>query len=223
MEATIYIADQRGCSNKQKERLWSTFNYEDFYHPDKEPFGALTQLNEFHFFDGHQVNHWAGADTYQLIIPLHGELKLQCQNWEHILTIGEMACISVDKPCGLTISTADKEEKFGAFIQLAIQSEQALAFDFERLALPVDKIKNRMIALTGQYYPFTFYMGAFSGRSEFRLACKQALADAFVYCLEGAFEVEGRLLYAGDGLALKQLAGLDIECLSQAGMLLMVE
>ncbi|QNL52002.1 hypothetical protein H8S90_10730 [Olivibacter sp. SDN3] len=40
--------------------------------------------------------------------------------------------------------------------------------------------------------------------------------------MEGACEVEERLLYAGDGLALTEMPHLDMECLSDAAIVLVI-
>jgi len=223
MEAKIYIADQRGCSDQEKERIWSTFNYGTFFHPDKGPFGKLYQLNEFQVDRNHLTHIPVKANTFQLFIPLHGQLIVQSGDDEQVVAIGQILCLGIDKDRELNLRAGGGIEKLLAFIQVAVQSEQIASFDAKVWSLSVDKTKNQMLLLTGSYYPFRIYMGVFYAKRTYHFNLQQKQGDVFLYSLEGACEVEERLLYEGDSLALKQVSGLDIECLSNAAILLAIE
>ena len=71
--------------------------------------------------------------------------------------------------------------------------------------------------------PATLSVGKFSGRAETVYHSKQSSANVFVFVLEGAFEVEGRLLHARDGLALWQTTAVEMEALSNDALVMLVE
>ena len=79
-------------------------------------------------------------------------------------------------------------------------------------------------AVNKQYeLPAKISVGKFSGRAETVYHSKQSSANIFVFVLEGAFEVEGRLLHARDGLALWQTTAVEMEALSNDALVMLVE
>lgn len=68
--------------------------------------------------------------------------------------------------------------------------------------------------------PFEFYIGAYFTKEQSTLYPIGTPESVFTFVLDGSFEVEGRLLFAGDALAMKEKLSLDIECLSATGLIL---
>jgi hypothetical protein len=78
------------------------------------------------------------------------------------------------------------------------------------------------------HLPFGISIGKFSGRAETDYRPKNKEAGLFVFVIEGAFEVEGRLLHARDGLAIEQADESDsyrieMEALSNDAVILTIE
>ncbi|HLO38529.1 MAG TPA: hypothetical protein VK173_08565, partial [Lacibacter sp.] len=71
--------------------------------------------------------------------------------------------------------------------------------------------------------PAILSVGKFSGRAETVYYTERSSANVFVFVLEGAFEVEGRLLHARDGLALWQATSVEMEALSNDALVMVVE
>jgi quercetin 2,3-dioxygenase len=63
-----------------------------------------------------------------------------------------------------------------------------------------------------------FHLGQFSGREKCELALMSP--NAFVFCINGAFEVNERLLETKDALVLKNIQNVDFEALSEEAILL---
>lgn len=63
-----------------------------------------------------------------------------------------------------------------------------------------------------------FYLGQFSGREKCEITIEHQ--NAFVFCVNGAFEVNERLLETKDALVLKNIQIVDFEALSEEAILL---
>ena len=72
-------------------------------------------------------------------------------------------------------------------------------------------------------FPFSISIGKFDGRGETTYRVKNKDAGLFVFVLEGAFEVQGTLLHARDGLALWETDEVEMEALSNDAIILLVE
>jgi redox-sensitive bicupin YhaK (pirin superfamily) len=71
--------------------------------------------------------------------------------------------------------------------------------------------------------PFTVSIGKFSGRAETTYKLTSENSGLFVFVIEGAFELEGRLLHARDGLALWEIKEVELEALSNDAIILLIE
>jgi quercetin 2,3-dioxygenase len=67
------------------------------------------------------------------------------------------------------------------------------------------------------------FIGKFDGRNEGTYKLNSPSNQVFVFIVEGAFEVQNRLLHARDGLALQGMAEVEFEALSNEAILLIVE
>ena len=70
---------------------------------------------------------------------------------------------------------------------------------------------------------FALSLGRFAGRHETEYKVQHAGSHLFAYVLAGAFEFEGRLLHEKDGLALWDMATLELEALSNNALVLVLE
>ena len=66
-------------------------------------------------------------------------------------------------------------------------------------------------------------LGRFAGRAETVYPLRTPGAGVFVFVLAGAFEVASRLLHEKDGLALWDVAEIELEALSNDALLLVLE
>jgi len=69
---------------------------------------------------------------------------------------------------------------------------------------------------------FQLYFGAFIGKHDYELQIGSIHKRAFAFALDGNFEVEERILYPFDSLYLPDSNSLDIECLSDTGLLVVL-
>ncbi len=71
--------------------------------------------------------------------------------------------------------------------------------------------------------PYHIFIAKLDGRSEIIHTAAQSGSGFFVFVIEGAFEVQHRLLEARDGLSLLGIIELEAEALSDDAILLMIE
>ncbi|HSC39564.1 MAG TPA: hypothetical protein VLD19_16885, partial [Chitinophagaceae bacterium] len=70
---------------------------------------------------------------------------------------------------------------------------------------------------------FAGSIGKFAGREEAVYKMKNPARGLFAFVLQGAFEVQYRLLHAGDGLGLWELPEIELEALSNDAIILFLE
>jgi hypothetical protein len=66
-------------------------------------------------------------------------------------------------------------------------------------------------------------IGKFSGRTDTSYMPQNPANTCFVFVIEGAFEVQNRLVYSKDGILLPEAGEVEFEALSNDGILLIFE
>ncbi len=90
-------------------------------------------------------------------------------------------------------------------------------FDFE-------KNQNQLIEIiSSSKLPFKLSAGIFTGREEAVYELKHLHSKFYCFVIDGAFEIEGRLLHARDGLALWNTKTVELEALSNNAIVLVIE
>ena len=92
----------------------------------------------------------------------------------------------------------------------------------------IDENRNKLISINpvknAELKNLLVSIGKFSGRREAVYKMKSAQSNLFVLVIEGAFEVQGRLLHAKDGLALWNEPGeIEMEALSNDAIIFLIE
>lgn len=110
------------------------------------------------------------------------------------------------------------------FIQIGIKADnESLQKDVRQYPFGIINDEVSWVGEDGENKsPFVTGLGKYKGRSEdsCRLAPDRRL---FVYVIQGAFEVQSRLLHAGDGLAIWNCADVEWEALSNDAIILLVQ
>lgn len=99
-----------------------------------------------------------------------------------------------------------------------------LCIGFDRTIAPVISDFNLTNDFLQQLTPGNhFYIGKYDGRRDDIYRLSNEAAGVFVFVIEGAFEVQNRLLHPRDGLVLWDLAEVEFEALSNEAMLMLIE
>ncbi|MEJ0031605.1 MAG: hypothetical protein WDO15_15060 [Bacteroidota bacterium] len=108
----------------------------------------------------------------------------------------------------ITVTNPYKTELV-SYLSIQLSSNLDVITEFD-----LDQNKNTLVNL----FP-GIYLGKYDGRRDDALR----LNDALVFIIEGAFEVQNRLLEPCDGLSLKNIMELEFEALSNEAILLIID
>lgn len=228
-KAKIFLARERGLNETTWFRSQTTFNFGSYQQDHKRPFGNLYILNDDILDGGRSLGMTAEEFSYVILLPVMGAISFfDSRGNEGLLAAGQVQFLVLDKKESLRITNPFEEELVN-FIQLWIrgtkQPEDCAAvlstFDINKFQNSLMKISPQRIG--EELAPYSLSIGKFSGRGETVYHPGNPSAGNFVFVLEGAFEVDGRLLHARDGLALYETEEIEMEALSRDAVVLLIE
>ncbi|QIL39921.1 hypothetical protein G7074_11985 [Pedobacter sp. HDW13] len=220
----IYLADQRGLTENSTLRRYSTFNFEKYYSEHREPFESLFLCNDESLAGGKVSFFLSKEDSFQIFFPITGGIDVVQGNKEFSIDTGKLQVLNLGKGEVLEISNPYPKDTIN-YLQLGIKtdffllrpSEMLYQFDFE-------KDQNQLIELiSNPKLPFKLSAGIFAGREEAIYTLQHSNSKFYCFVIDGAFEIEGRLLHARDGLALWDLPQVELEALSNNAIVLVLE
>jgi redox-sensitive bicupin YhaK (pirin superfamily) len=232
----IYLADQRGLLETSQFRRQSTFSFETFQHEYKGPLGRLYGLNEETLAGGHTVEFAVAADSYIVLLPITGAVAFSMGGGPHgTVEAEEIATIAA--PAGTTLALRNVfADELSSFLHIWVRATKPLAVPHSATAMATvfdgPMLENQLRELVSARIedhppiepnlPFVLSLGRFLGRHEavYHLTPGSRL---FAFIIAGAFELEGRLLHEKDGLALWNVAEVELEALSNHALVLVLE
>ncbi|RDC55002.1 hypothetical protein DU508_19540 [Pedobacter chinensis] len=220
----IFLADQRGLAETAVLRRFSTFNFEKYDDEHKQPSGDLFICNDELIVGGKLIFFLSKEDSYQIFFPITGGLDIVQGGKEFAVDTGQVQVLNLGKGEVLEISNPYPNDMIN-YLQIGIKtdmfllraSEMLFSFDFE-------KNQNQLIEIiSSPKLPFKLSAGIFAGREEEIYKMQSSQNKFFCFIIDGAFEVEGRLLHVRDGLALWDLEQVELEALSNNAIVLVLE
>ncbi|WP_421830304.1 pirin [Larkinella sp.] len=225
-EAQIYLSDQRGCTQSADHRSFHTFNFGPYQHESRQPFGALTVFNDDTLRAGTSHTLAVGKPTEVVIIPVVGGIELVDGFGESVfLGAGEVFHLTVLPGQEYQISNPFETEAVN-YLLVGLDADPSGFESSERFPLTAFDLQTR-----NQLVPIFYsldrnklgFIGKYEGRQEGGYTLRNAQKRAFVFAIEGAFEVQDRLLHPRDGLALWHLDTVEFEALSDDAIILVLE
>jgi redox-sensitive bicupin YhaK (pirin superfamily) len=230
IDAQIYLADQRGCSQTNLFRSYHTFNFGSYVAEGRQPFGPLLLLNEDAMRAGAALNLRVDEATDVILLPLEGGLEYQIGDAvPDFLEPGQVGVLSLPAGGTYTVTNPYETESIG-FLQLWLRStaerseptvtQNRFLLITKNTLLPLFESAGADTSLTSRGF-----IGQYDGRDEGTYSMPAAGRNVFIFVLRGAFEVANRLLHEKDGLAVRyeQEAVLDFEALSNGAVLLIID
>ena len=219
----IYLAEQRGLTETSILRRYSTFNFEKYFNEFKEPFGSLFLCND-EFIEGGKLTFFlCKANSTQIFIPITGGIDIVAKTKEYAVETGQVQILNMEKGEVLEISNPYKDDTIN-YLQLGITNEDYFfskntSFDFD-----FEKNPNQLIEIINDgKLPFKLSVGLFAGRKEAVYEMKSSANSLYTFIVDGAFEIEGRLMHARDGLALWNTEKIELEALSNNAIVVVLE
>ena len=216
-QAQIYLAEQRGYSQMTHFQSYHTFNFGQYIAENREPFGDLFVVNDDILTAGYTLNMTLEDNFDVMLIPLVGGLEYNNELEMGFIETGEIQVFSGKKGMSYQLRNPYETESIN-FLQIWVRNTtsnltptiQQNTFDLgdtNRL-LPLFKTSNQQ-----------GFIGKYDGRKKGLLRPTQSNARFFCFVINGAFEVQDRLLHARDGLALENFEEIDFEALSNDAIL----
>jgi len=211
----IFLADERGLTETSALRRYSTFNFEKYYSEHRTPFANLFLCNDELIVGGKVTFFLCKEDSLQIFIPIKGGIDIVANGKEFAVKTGQVQVLNVGKGEVLEISNPYQNDMIN-YMQFGIKtdmflmraSEMLFNFDFE-------KDQNQLLEIIANpKLPFKLSAGIFTDREEAVYKMQSPNHQFYAFIIDGAFEIEGRLMHARDGLALWGIEQVELKALS---------
>ena len=227
--AKMFLADERGLNETAWFRSWNTFNFGKYQQEHKQPFGNVYIFNDDTLDSGQSLSMLIEEYSYVILLPVVGAIAYKDSSGnESMIAAGQIQLFTLDKGVKIQVTNPFKEELVN-FLQIWIKVDKEnelldsclSTFDVNKFQNCLNKISPQSLGQSN--LPFIISIGKFAGRGETTYQLKNSNSGFFVFVIEGAFEVEGRLLHARDGMALTNTEYAEAEALSNDAILLTIE
>lgn len=221
-QAKIYLASERGHTETDWFRSYNTFNFGRYKNPNKQAFAGLYVWNDDTIAGGRSIQLSAVTDSLLFMLPVVGGICYKDSAGNEVqVEAGESFTVFVKKNVTVVITNPYNTELVNVlhgWLKTKDLASEACVFSFS-----LEKEKNELIKATQRAGDFAGFIGRFDGRKEGAYQLSEDPAGVFVFVIQGAFEVQNRLLEARDGLALWNLSEIEFEALSNEAILLLLE
>lgn len=227
--AKIFLNEQRGLIDTDLHKRYCTFNFNTYLSEHKKSFGSLYVFNDEQLAPGSaEMNMEVKEASYVILIPVTGDFLYKGMGGHLNINIGQVLISSL--PAGSSFQVVNPYDNEINFLQIWIKAKNGMARPFTRLLdFDLNEPENTLIELTKEpgtgafnKIPFRLKIGQFAAR-EGDICKMNSKSSLFSFVLAGAFEMEGRLLQTGDGLALWNTDKAEIEALSNNAILVTLE
>lgn len=222
--AKIFLAGERGLTENEWFRSYNTFNFGAYRSEHKKPFGPLYVLNDDTLAGGKSIELLIEDTSILLILPVVGAVEFRGEaGHEFLVNSGQCQCY-VGK-AGTSVSFENPyEENLVNFLQIWVKTDESSSTVLQPTDFDLDAQKNAMDLITpSQIKSAKGFLGKYVGRCEDSYRLSKEGSGVFVFVVQGAFEVQNRLLEARDGLALSGMEEIEFEALSNDAILLIIE
>lgn len=225
VKAKIFLNNEKGITETDWFRTTNLFNAGKYIGPHRDAFEKLYLLNNETLSAGRSLTCEAEKNSYRLIIPMRGALKYSGTT-HGAFTVEPGELLLVPASIGHTYSLINiQPDDAIQFIQMAFKTTDDLSALRPNLrSMHTRSNQNRLIAAIDnrEPYPFDFYIGQYEGRVKGKKTWENEGNNVFVYVVQGAIEIEERLLHAGDGLGLWDVRSIEWEALSGYALFVVV-
>jgi hypothetical protein len=225
----MFLADERGLNETEWFRSLNTFNFGRYFNEHKHPFGDIYVVNDDVLDAVRTLRMLIEEDSYVVLLPVMGAIAYRnSPDNGSLITAGQIEILTLEK--GETIEISNPfDEGLVNLLQIWIKTGKSMVKKGPLFSTyNVNDCLNNLIkispgSLSEVHFPFGISIGKFSGRGETTYQLKNKNSGLFVFVIEGAFEVEGRLLHARDGLALWEIEKVEMEALSNDAIIMAIE
>lgn len=187
-------------------------------------------MKDFILAGGKSVELSVEEDSVIVILPVVGVVRCTDNlSNEALPEAGQVNILHTLKGNSIKLSNDYKEELTNC-LQIWFKVPTGKKIESGLFSFDINRNRNQLTDLLqgGQHTVqvpsnLKLYIGKFSGRMETIYQLSDFRHGVFVFVLQGAFEVQYRLLEARDGLALWDVKEIELEALSNDAIILLME
>jgi quercetin 2,3-dioxygenase len=227
-KAKMFLAGERGLNENEWFRNFNTFNFGNYFNEHKNPFGDIYVVNDDTLDAGRSLRMRIEDYSYVILLPVIGAIAYKDSSGnDNLIAAGQVEILTINKDETIEI-TNPFDEGLINFLQVWIKTDITAAKGSNLSTYNVNKCINGLLKISPANFgtsslPFIVSIGKFEGRGETTCHLKNKNSRFFVFVIEGAFEVEGRLLHSRDGLGLWDIEQAEVEALSNDAIILTIE
>ncbi|MEO6287290.1 MAG: hypothetical protein ABIN80_00215 [Dyadobacter sp.] len=221
--AQIFVESARGHFQTSHFRSFRTFNFEDYQAEGREAFGRLFVVNDETLLAERSHQIVVESECRIILLPLVGGFEWTDSTGNlRFIDSGE-AVIFVAQPGETYTLTNPYDQEAINYLQIRMECDTDAVGDpfITRFDLAH---KNALLPI---YRSATnegnVYIGKYGGREEGVFVKDLLNRGIFAFIIEGAFEVQNRLLEKRDGLSVSFADEIEFEALSNDAVILILE
>jgi quercetin 2,3-dioxygenase len=225
--AQIFLASERGHTETDGFRSYHTFPFGHYQPAGKEPPGSLYRLSDETLGGSQTISVTTEEDTLILLLPMVGGIiSRDKEGNDSFVEAGQVQLYYQRAGEQIQISNPYSDELVN-YLQLGFRCKGIRARHSVSFSFNINEGRNQLTELftimQGEQLIGKASIGKFDGRkeTEHHLLSQNNRVMAFV--LQGAFEIENRLLESRDSLALWNTTAVELEALSNEAILLFLE
>lgn len=226
-KAEIFLAGERGLCETADMRSYRSFNFGDFYNEHKAGFSDLYVFNDETLAPGHSITMHIDRKSQIFILPVVGQVDYANDRPGQVsIQPGQLFVSTVDSGSSIQLKNPFDEELINFIqIRIAVNDSASGVCKTGLWHFDLNHIKNGLAEIVGpgDGLSMPVSIGKFSGRQEILYPLKNENNGVYAFVLEGAFELQNRLLHARDGLAIWGASAIEAEALSDDAIVLLLE
>jgi quercetin 2,3-dioxygenase len=218
-QAKIFLAEERGVTETEWFRSYNTLNFGTYYSQHKTPVEKLYVCNDDTLAGGKNFNLLIDEPAIFILLPVVGAVEFKIN--ETVITVNAGQVFSTLLFKGDTIELCNPfNTGLINFLQFWIKTDDEISSTPQLLSFNIDDCKNNFVN-TGLTVPVN--IAKFDGRAETVYKTINNNNCLFAFVIQGAFEMEGILLHARDGVAFWNYKQAEIEALSNDAIIVVLE
>jgi len=229
MKTIVHKSDARGHGINDWLDTWHSFNFSDFYHPERTRFGVLRVLNDDTITAGSGFKSHPHQNMEIITIPLKGGL-------EHRDNKGNVRKIQVNDvqvmSAGRGIVHAEMNSstsEAASFLQIWIfPREKDLVPRYDQASYdPADQLNRwqRIVSPDSSekglwiHQDARLHLSSLEKGTELEYKVKQEGAGVYLFILEGSLSLNGEVLEARDGIGITDTENFIVKAVNSARVL----
>ena len=222
-EAQIFLQSLRGQFQAEGYRAFYTFNFGHYKAENRQPSGDLLTLNDETLLPHCSCKISVEEAVEVILLPLVGAIEIdEGRGYVRYVDSGESLSLMVEPGDGFLLTNPYPEQAIN-YLQIRLLNSNSPFQDNITNTFDLND-KNTLIPIwDAPASQQNLVIGKYEGRQDGVYLCKNPGNQVFIFIIEGAFEVQNRLLEKRDGLSLKNLQQVEFEALSNDAIILILE